>query len=290
MDWPFQVIAVGAEFGTRGIENFAAFHRHVAFGMFRIFRDDAVEFPANEAVGIGLINRFFPRENRPPVSRPFPVALRAKRAWRWQPIEIVQHWEIALPLRAQVVETAPTTTAQTSTASTPANEPASGEGALIFSPAAAPLPADLTPTGNGLITSALGPNKGPFEYAIHLTIRGAYDDNIGLTHTNPLHDRFVEIQPSVLLGLGDLVKQDTFLAALKAQNSFGGKSSAGTWLVGILRHKIYDHLRKTCRERAVRRAPRVPRDPRAAARAGAIANAADHGERRCGKHRRARWR
>ena len=52
----------------------------------------------------------------------------------------------------------------------------------------------------------------------------------------------------------DLV-QDTFLAAVKAQNSFGGKSSARTWLVGILRHKIYDHLRKTCRERAVRHDP-----------------------------------
>jgi RNA polymerase sigma-70 factor, ECF subfamily len=52
----------------------------------------------------------------------------------------------------------------------------------------------------------------------------------------------------------DLV-QDTFLAAFKAQNSFGGKSSARTWLVGILRHKIYDHLRKTCRERAVRHDP-----------------------------------
>jgi len=52
----------------------------------------------------------------------------------------------------------------------------------------------------------------------------------------------------------DLV-QDTFLAAVKAQDSFGGKSSARTWLVGILRHKIYDHLRKTCRERAVRQDP-----------------------------------
>ena len=121
---------------------------------------------------------------------------------------------VALPLRAQVVETAPTTTAQTSTASTPANEPVSGEGALIFSPAAAPLPADLTPTGNGLITSALGPNKGPFEYAIHLTIREAYDDNIALTRINRLHDWFVEIQPSLLVGVGDLVKQDTFLAAI----------------------------------------------------------------------------
>ena len=56
----------------------------------------------------------------------------------------------------------------------------------------------------------------------------------------------------------DLV-QDTFLAAVKAQSSFGGKSSARTWLVGILRHKIYDHLRKTCRERAVRVDP-MPAD------------------------------
>ncbi len=49
----------------------------------------------------------------------------------------------------------------------------------------------------------------------------------------------------------DLV-QETFLAALKSQNSFSGRSSERTWLVGILRHKLCDHLRKTCRERAVR--------------------------------------
>jgi len=49
----------------------------------------------------------------------------------------------------------------------------------------------------------------------------------------------------------DLV-QDTFLAAFKARERFGGQSSERTWLVGILRHKICDHLRHTCRERAVR--------------------------------------
>ena len=49
----------------------------------------------------------------------------------------------------------------------------------------------------------------------------------------------------------DLV-QETFLGALKSQASFTGHSSERTWLVGILRHKICDHLRKTCRERAVR--------------------------------------
>jgi len=49
----------------------------------------------------------------------------------------------------------------------------------------------------------------------------------------------------------DLV-QDTFLAAFKARDRFSAKSSERTWLVGILRHKIYDHLRHVCRERAVR--------------------------------------
>src|SRR5438093_9051000 len=117
-------------------------------------------------------------------------------------------------LRAQVVETTPSATIQNTTEPTPQGEAAAGEGALIFSPSAAPLPADLTPTGGGLVTGLFGPNKGPFQYAIHLTIRGAYDDNIGLTHTNPLHDRFIEIQPSLLVGIGNLVKQDTFLAAI----------------------------------------------------------------------------
>ena len=49
----------------------------------------------------------------------------------------------------------------------------------------------------------------------------------------------------------DLV-QETFLAAIKARERFSGRSSDRTWLVGILRHKIYDHLRRICRERPVR--------------------------------------
>jgi len=114
---------------------------------------------------------------------------------------------VVLPLRAQVVETSPTPAPQTETTT-------SGEGALMFSPAVVPLPADETPTGNGLVTSAFGPSQDAFEYAIHLTLRGAYDDNIGLTHMNQLDDWFVEIQPCLLLAIGDLVKQDTFLAAI----------------------------------------------------------------------------
>jgi len=54
------------------------------------------------------------------------------------------------------------------------------------------------------------------------------------------------------VGIAEDLVQDTFLAAVKSSASFSGQSSERTWLVGILRHKICDHLRRTCRERAVR--------------------------------------
>jgi RNA polymerase sigma-70 factor (ECF subfamily) len=57
----------------------------------------------------------------------------------------------------------------------------------------------------------------------------------------------------------DLV-QEAFLAAIKARDRFAGQSSDRTWLTGILRHKIYDHLRRTCRERAVRAEVPASRD------------------------------
>jgi RNA polymerase sigma-70 factor (ECF subfamily) len=45
----------------------------------------------------------------------------------------------------------------------------------------------------------------------------------------------------------DLV-QDTFVEALRARERFLGHSSERTWLVGILRHKILDHIRKAARQ------------------------------------------
>ena len=48
----------------------------------------------------------------------------------------------------------------------------------------------------------------------------------------------------------DLV-QETFLAALHARENFKGRSSVTTWLTGILKHKIIDHLRKGSREQPV---------------------------------------
>ncbi|MHC4945232.1 MAG: RNA polymerase sigma factor, partial [Planctomycetota bacterium] len=47
------------------------------------------------------------------------------------------------------------------------------------------------------------------------------------------------------------IVQETFLAALKAKDSFKGRSSERTWLIGILKNKVIDHFRKMSRERPV---------------------------------------
>ena len=44
------------------------------------------------------------------------------------------------------------------------------------------------------------------------------------------------------------VVQETFLAGLKAAERFSGKSTERTWLVGILKHKIVDYIRKRTKE------------------------------------------
>ena len=42
--------------------------------------------------------------------------------------------------------------------------------------------------------------------------------------------------------------QETFLAALKGGRTFKGRSAEKSWLVGILKNKIYDHFRQVSRE------------------------------------------
>lgn len=44
---------------------------------------------------------------------------------------------------------------------------------------------------------------------------------------------------------------DTLLAALEKPASFGGQSQLKTWLVGILKHKVVDQLRRHSREATV---------------------------------------
>ena len=48
----------------------------------------------------------------------------------------------------------------------------------------------------------------------------------------------------------DLV-QETFLAALNARKRFEGRSTARTWFMSILKHKMVDHFRKHIREKSV---------------------------------------
>ncbi len=41
---------------------------------------------------------------------------------------------------------------------------------------------------------------------------------------------------------------ETLLAALEKPQSFAGRSQLKTWLIGILKHKLVDQIRRNCRE------------------------------------------
>lgn len=104
-----------------------------------------------------------------------------------------------------------------------AGAPADGpviEIVTAFSPTFVPLPADKDFTGNGLITQEFGKNNTPIEYAVHLNLRGSNNDNIAFTHLNRLDDNYIQIQPSLMLGIGDVVNTTTFLAAIYAPSLF----------------------------------------------------------------------
>jgi RNA polymerase sigma-70 factor (ECF subfamily) len=49
-------------------------------------------------------------------------------------------------------------------------------------------------------------------------------------------------------GAAEDAVQDTLIAALEGWDRFSGNSSVKTWLTGILKHKIVDHLRRQSRE------------------------------------------
>lgn len=52
-------------------------------------------------------------------------------------------------------------------------------------------------------------------------------------------------------GIAEDMVQETFLGALHARDTFKGHSTEKTWLVGILKHKILDYIRKKSREQPV---------------------------------------
>jgi RNA polymerase sigma-70 factor (ECF subfamily) len=51
--------------------------------------------------------------------------------------------------------------------------------------------------------------------------------------------------------IAEEIVQDAFLEGLRMRGTYRGRSSERTWLVGILRHKILDHVRRSSRERCV---------------------------------------
>jgi RNA polymerase sigma-70 factor (ECF subfamily) len=60
--------------------------------------------------------------------------------------------------------------------------------------------------------------------------------------------RYAALQIRDAAAVEDLV-QETLLAAVAGRDRFAGNSSVKTWLTGILKHKIIDHLRRQNRER-----------------------------------------
>ncbi|MDQ3817286.1 MAG: sigma-70 family RNA polymerase sigma factor [Acidobacteriota bacterium] len=48
--------------------------------------------------------------------------------------------------------------------------------------------------------------------------------------------------------LAEDILQEALLAALQSYHNFEGRGSERTWLVGILKHKVMDHYRRTGRE------------------------------------------
>lgn len=91
-----------------------------------------------------------------------------------------------------------------------------------------------------ITASSPGPALGTNQPEDWLTAHGNYLFNLAVGQVRDAH-------------VAEDLVQETFLAALKARDRFSGRSSERTWLVGILRHKVYDHLRRVCRERPVRR-------------------------------------
>src|SRR5262245_40502951 len=75
-------------------------------------------------------------------------------------------------------------------------------------------------------------------------------DALELERHRPYLLRFALLQLRERSAADDAV-QETLLAAIQGASRFAGQSSVRTWLVGILKHKIVDSLRKTSREQPI---------------------------------------
>src|SRR5258708_20629264 len=76
---------------------------------------------------------------------------------------------------------------------------------------------------------------------------GTSNEALDLEKHRPVLLRFARLQLRNQAQAEDAV-QETLMAAIQGAESFAGRSSVGTWLVGILKHKIIDHIRRASRE------------------------------------------
>lgn len=76
-----------------------------------------------------------------------------------------------------------------------------------------PSPSVLTvPFGGGLDAKSMMPGSQTvssteprrFHYTLRLTVRGVYDDNIFITHTDRVSDYYFAIEPAITVGFGDI--------------------------------------------------------------------------------------
>jgi RNA polymerase sigma-70 factor (ECF subfamily) len=72
-------------------------------------------------------------------------------------------------------------------------------------------------------------------------------DPLELEQHRPQLTKFAMLQLRNAAAAEDAV-QETLVAALQSAGSFAGQSSVKTWLVGILKHKIIDAMRRQSRE------------------------------------------
>src|SRR5712691_4852505 len=73
------------------------------------------------------------------------------------------------------------------------------------------------------------------------------DETLDLERHRPVLFKFAMLQLRNQTQAEDAV-QETLMAAIHGAKSFAGKSSVRTWLVGILKHKIVDYIRRASRE------------------------------------------
>ncbi|HEX4797975.1 MAG TPA: sigma-70 family RNA polymerase sigma factor [Burkholderiales bacterium] len=83
-----------------------------------------------------------------------------------------------------------------------------------------------------------------------MPVKAATSDPLELERHRPYLMRFALLQLRERSVAEDAV-QEALLAAVQGAERFAGQSSVRTWLIGILKHKIIDHIRKAARERAI---------------------------------------